>query len=237
MPTRRHLEFQLAHARAAKAVHLELDAEALAARIEALGPSTSVVDSAAPDRRAHLTRPDLGRRLSEGGRAALEARAGGGHDLVIVVGDGLSAPGVDAHAVPWLAALLPEIAAAGWSLGPCVVARRARVALGDEVGALLGARMVLVAIGERPGLSSPDSMGLYITHGPRVGITDEARNCISNIRAAGLAPEAAAVTAARLLTEAMQRRLTGVGLKDDAPVSAIPGRGVRTFLTRSHEEG
>ena len=237
VPTRRHLEFQLAHARAAKAVHLELDAGVLAARLEGLGLAAVVVQSAAADRRAHLARPDLGRRLSAEGRAAIEARAGEGCDLAVVIGDGLSAPAIEANAVPFLEALLPGVRAAGWTLGPCAVARRARVALGDEVGEALGARLVLVAIGERPGLSAPDGMGLYLTHAPRVGTTDEARNCISNVRAAGLRPEAAARTALWLVTEALRRGLTGVALKDDAPVSAIPGRGARTFLAPPAEGG
>ena len=224
VPTRRHLEFQMAHARAAKAVHLELDAEALAARLRGLGLATLVADSRASDRRAHLTRPDLGRRLSAASRAALGPIE---CDLALVVGDGLSAPAVEANAEPFLSALLPGLE--GWTLGPCVVARRARVALGDEVGEALGARMVLVAIGERPGLSAPDGMGVYLTWAPRVGTTDEARNCISNIRPAGQSPAAAARTALWLMREARTRRLTGVTLKDDAPVSSI-GRGVGSFL-------
>jgi ethanolamine ammonia-lyase small subunit len=231
MPTRRHLEFQLAHARATKAVHDELDAEALAEGLAGLGLDVVGVASAAPDRRAYLQRPDLGRRLSPESRAALEARAGEGCDVALVVGDGLSARAVETNARAVLAALLPGLREAGLALGPCVVARGARVALGDEVGEVLGARLVLMAIGERPGLSAPDGMGLYLTWAPRVGTTDEARNCISNIRPAGQSPEAAARTALWLVREALRRRLTGVALKDDAPVSAIAGRRAATFLT------
>lgn len=224
LPVRDVLEFQLAHARARDAVHRPLDAEAIRLAVE----GAVVVHSAAADRATYLRRPDLGRTLDAEGRAALEAaRPEGGWDAVFVIADGLSPVGVQRHAVPLLQACMARLA--GWSIAPTVVAIQARVALGDEIGELLGARLCAVLIGERPGLSVADSVGAYLTYGPRRGRRDSERNCISNVHAAGLSYDAAADMLAWLMTEARSRRLTGVGLKDDriagprAP-AALPGR-------------
>ncbi|WP_102225687.1 ethanolamine ammonia-lyase subunit EutC [Acidimangrovimonas sediminis] len=228
LPTAPHLEFQLAHARARKAVHLEIDGTALAAGIGALGVDTLVVESAAETRAIYLQRPDYGRRLSEAARARLPE--GGTCDLAIVVGDGLSGQAVERNAIPLLEVLIPEIARRGWSLGPVAVVTQARVAIGDEIGARLGARMVLVLIGERPGLSSPDSLGAYLTHAPRAGLTDESRNCVSNIRPAGLGYAEAAHKLLFLMDEALRRGLTGIGLKDEAEALATPDTSRADFL-------
>jgi ethanolamine ammonia-lyase small subunit len=226
LPTREVLEFALAHARARDAVHTRFDVERMQAAIRAAGFETLTVVSAAASRAIYLRRPDLGRRLSSASRAMLEARTGPEVDLVLVVADGLSAAAVHAQAVPLLAALRPLIAQVGWRAAPIVLACEARVALGDEIGALLKARAVAVLVGERPGLSSPDSLGVYLTFAPKVGRTDAERNCVSNIRQEGLAPEAAAVKVAWLLCEALRRQLTGIALKDDSDrILAPPAAG------------
>jgi ethanolamine ammonia-lyase small subunit len=210
LPTSAVLDFSLDHARARDAVHAAVDFDALAARI---GLPTLQVASAAPDRAAYLRRPDLGRRLAAEDRGRLPRAP---VDMLLVVGDGLSAAAVEAHAAPLIAALTPEL-----RNGPVVLARQARVALGDEIGEIMGARMVAVLIGERPGLSSPDSLGVYLTYAPRVGRTDAERNCISNIRPEGLGYEAAAARLTWLVREGLKRRLTGVDLKDQSDLAPL----------------
>jgi ethanolamine ammonia-lyase small subunit len=213
--TRPLLEFRLAHARARDAVHAPLDENSLLA---ALPRPALIVSSRAEDRRTYLMRPDFGRELLADDAARLAAHVGN-HDLAIVVGDGLSAAAAERHAPPLLEALLPALA--DWSLAPLVVARHARVALGDQVAAALGAASVLVLIGERPGLSAPDSLGAYLTWAPRPGTTDAERNCVSNIRPDGLDPAQAARTLAFLLARMRALRLSGVALKDESDRSAI----------------
>jgi len=228
-PTSSQLAFQLAHAQARDAVHWALDVARLQQAItEQLQLTNIALHSAAESRQVYLQRPDLGRRLDPASRARLQQ---GDHDLAIVIADGLSAPAIDNNALPFLRALLPRIAAEGWTLAPSVIVEQGRVAVGDEVGEALGARAVLVMIGERPGLSSPDSMGLYLTWAPRTGLTDESRNCISNVRPAGLGHEAAAAKLHYLLAEAFRRRLSGVALKDESDHDAVPAAaGERGFL-------
>ncbi len=172
LPTAPLLAFNLSHAQARDAVHQPLDADALRRDIEAAGLPTLGVQSAAPDRQHYLRRPDLGRRLADDSRALLAAHGaalGEAPDLVFVVGDGLSAFAAAKQALPLLNAMRPKLD--GWRVGPVVVARQARVALGDEIGELLGARLVAMLIGERPGLSSPDSLGVYLTYAPRSVVT------------------------------------------------------------------
>lgn len=244
-PTAAQLDFQLDHARARDAVHAELDCAALLAALVAAWPEGGpglVLHSAAPDRHVYLQRPDLGRRLDAASRAAVvavgEGGGGGGrHDLAFVVADGLSSFAVAQHAAPFLAILRGQLEAAPWqeaapwSVAPLSIVQQGRVAVGDEVGELLGANIVVVLIGERPGLSSPDSMGLYITWAPRVGLTDERRNCISNVRPAGLRFEEAAGRLHYLLAEARRRQLTGVELKDESDGPGTLERDdVRKFL-------
>lgn len=216
LPTREVLRLAMAHAQARDAVHASFDADELQQRITDLGFATLRVASAAPSRAIYLRRPDLGRRLSAESRTALEAARGSLVDLAVVVADGLSATAIHAQALPMLAAFTPRIRQAGWSAAPIVLASQARVALGDEIGVLLNARAVVVLIGERPGLSSPDSLGVYLTYAPRVGCTDAQRNCISNIRPGGLAFDEAAFKLAWLLEQAFARQLSGVALKDES---------------------
>ena len=225
LPTAEVLKFAFAHAKARDAVHTPFDAAATGARVREVGFETLDVTSAAAARDIYLRRPDLGRRLSAESRAMLAARpAAGPLDLALVVADGLSSAAVHAQAVPFLAALKPWLEQEGWRTAPVVIAREARVALGDEVGALLNTRAVLVMIGERPGLSSPDSLGLYLTFNPQVGCSDAQRNCISNVRADGLSHAAAAFKLAWLLKEAFRRNLTGVDLKDESDDFLVDGR-------------
>ena len=205
------LKFQLAHARARDAVHAALDAQAVAA---ALAPMPVLqVESAAPDRATYLRRPDFGRRLSERS-ASLLAEEGGRCDVVFVIGDGLSATGVQSGAARLLKACAEALG--DLAIGPVVIARQARVALADPIGEALGARVSVMIIGERPGLTVPDSLGIYLTFAPRTGRSDAERNCISNIHGAGgLSPTEAATTLGWLLREALRRQLSGVDLKDD----------------------
>lgn len=228
-PTAVQLDFQLAHAQARDAVHRPLDVAALCTEIEALGLATLPLHSAAASRAVYLQRPDLGRRLGEASRDRLQAWASGREmaacDLAFVVADGLSSLAVQRHAVPLLGELLARLPA-GRSLAPVTVVEQGRVAVGDGIGELLGARLVVVMIGERPGLSSPDSLGLYFTWSPRVGRSDAERNCISNVRPEGLGYAEAAVRLVGLLEEALRRGLSGVGLKDEsgAATGALPAQ-------------
>ena len=216
LPTGALLDLQAAHALARDAVHDALDVEAV--RGQLADRPTVVADSAAPDRVTYLQRPDLGRRLAPDSRTRLTG-LGPAPDLVVVLADGLSARAVVAHAVPVLDAVLGQLD--DWTVGPVVLARQARVALGDEVGQLLGARLCLVLVGERPGLSAPDSLSAYLTWAPAPGRRDSERNCVSNIRPPhGMSVAAAAATLVSLLREARVRELSGVALKDDFP--ALP---------------
>jgi ethanolamine ammonia-lyase small subunit len=210
LPTRELLRFQLDHARARDAVYAELDPRSLPA------PQV-VVHSAASDRSVYLRRPDLGRVLSAESRELL---APGDYDAAIVVADGLSALAVNRHAAPLLAALAPMLDAEQWRMAPLTVALQARVALGDEIGQRLGARQMAILIGERPGLTAPDSLGIYLTYDPRPGRTEAERNCVSNVRPEGLTYERAARKLHFLMSEARVRKLTGVDLKEDARLLA-----------------
>lgn len=209
MPTRPLLEFGLAHARARDAVHHPLDAARLQADLARAGYASAIVHSAAPDRATYLARPDLGRRLREGESLPGEA------EVVVAIEDGLSALAVQAHATPLLAALR-TVNGQRWRQPAVVIALQGRVALGDEIGERMKARLVVVMIGERPGLSSPDSLGLYLTHAPRVGRTDAERNCISNVRPEGLGYAEAARKLDWLAAAALARGMSGVALKDES---------------------
>jgi ethanolamine ammonia-lyase small subunit len=225
LPTAAHLDFQLAHARARDAVHLALDAPQLAQTLDALHDELTTpclfLHSAAADRTIYLQRPDLGRRLDAASRQALAALASPRqtesarpYDVAFVVVDGLSARAIEQNAVPFLASMTRRLAGESWHIAPLCLVLQGRVAIGDEVAELLGAKAVVVLIGERPGLSSPDSMGLYLTWMPHVGLLDASRNCISNVRPAGLGVEAAADKLHTLLTQSRARQLSGVDLKD-----------------------
>ena len=212
LPTRELMAFQMAHARARDAVWLPLDI----ASFSALDPI--ILKSCAPDRATYLRRPDLGRRLSEESRGCLDL---GNHDAVLILADGLSAEAVHRHAPPLVEALIAELP--GWKFAPVVVVEQGRVAIGDEIGELLGAQIAVMMIGERPGLGSPDSLGVYLTWLPRVGRTDAERNCVSNIRLEGLAPQLAGHRVAELMKAARQRQLTGVTIVTQLSSVISPG--------------
>ncbi|QWG21915.1 ethanolamine ammonia-lyase subunit EutC [Bradyrhizobium sediminis] len=216
LPTGALLEFTLAHARARDAVHAAFDGPALISGLDGLGLETLAVSSCARERTDYLRRPDLGRKLDQVSRQLLASRNAGPCRLAIVVGDGLSPAAVNAHAVALVRSLMPRLAGERIEIEHAVVASGARVALGDEIGAMLGARMVVVLIGERPGLSAPDSLGAYLTFAPRPGVTDAERNCVSNIHGAGLGYDEAAFRIAWLVHEGLARGVTGVALKDES---------------------
>ncbi len=221
LPTEEVLQFGYAHAMAQDAVHLPLDVDALCASLHAADFPTLRVNSRAGDRGTYLLRPDLGRRLEAESVAALQAaKPEKPLDLLLVVGDGLSSLAIQKHALPMLEAIR-RIAPQDWQIGPVVVASQARVALGDEVGEALGARLVAILIGERPGLSSPDSLGMYLTYEPRVGRHNAERNCISNVRTEGLSYATAAHKLLWLAQEGLRLKLTGVDLKDESDMILI----------------
>jgi ethanolamine ammonia-lyase small subunit len=218
------LEFRLAHARARDAVHAPLDTERLGAELAPLGLPVLAAASAVRDRAQYLMRPDLGRQLAPDSTSLLESHADSGHDVALVVSDGLSAHAVARHAPPLLAALLPRLRAADWRIAPLTIVRQGRVAIGDAAAQRLHARAVVILIGERPGLSAPDSMGAYLTWQPGPATTDANRNCISNIRPAGIDPPVAALKIMQLLRAMRARQLSGVALKDESEQDLIEDR-------------
>ncbi|MEP7100033.1 MAG: ethanolamine ammonia-lyase subunit EutC [Burkholderiales bacterium] len=226
LPTDEALRFGWAHAMARDAVHAALDGDALEATLRAQGWLVERVHSRAPDRTTYLRRPDLGRQLepADAERLRLEA-ADLWHepacDVCIVIGDGLSSLAIERHAAPLLAALRPHLPEST-RFAPIVIATQARVALADEAGEAFGARLVVMLIGERPGLSSPDSLGIYLTHTPRRGRSDAERNCISNVRPEGLSYDAAAFKLAWLMRAALRLGETGVALKDESDLDILP---------------
>jgi ethanolamine ammonia-lyase small subunit len=211
LPTSALLAFTLDHARARDAVHAVFDVPAITAGLRDLGLQAFGVS-----RKEYLGRPDLGRTLDPASRDLLESHHSGSCRLAVVIGDGLSPSAVNAHAVELVRGLVPRLAENEIAIDQAVVASGARVALGDEIGAVLGARMIVMLIGERPGLSAPDSLGAYLTFAPRAGLTDEKRNCVSNIHAAGLGYDEAASRIAWLVREGLSRGITGVALKDES---------------------
>lgn len=219
LPTAEVLRLGLAHAQARDAVHQPWQIDALQQQLQVLQLPVLRVHSAAPDRHTYLLRPDWGRRLSAQSVAELQVRQVSPCDVLCVIGDGLSSTAVECYAAPLLQALLPLLQTQGLRIGPVVLAQQARVALGDPIAQALQAQLVLMLVGERPGLSSCDSMGAYVTWAPQIGTPDSARNCVSNIRNNGLPPPVAAAQLHWLIAQAFRQKNTGVRLKDesDAP--------------------
>jgi ethanolamine ammonia-lyase small subunit len=221
LPTAEVLRLAAAHAQARDAVHVALDVSALESQLHAAGwQQCLTVASRVASRNEYLRRPDLGRRLAPADAARLQDLAAGAVHVAMVLGDGLSALALQTHALPLLSALRTALGDT-LSLAPLVIATQARVALADEIGALLQARIALILLGERPGLSSPDSLGAYLTHAPAIGRSDAERNCVSNIRPQGLPPERAAGRIAWLLHASLRRGLSGVALKDDSATELL----------------
>ena len=223
LPTRALLEFQLSRSQARDAVQRVLDCAALERQLHERGWEVCRLQSAAKDRHVYIQRPDLGRILSDESKAVLESRprAAVSYDVAFVIADGLSALAVERHAAALLRAIVPKLHEAGWRLAPICIVERGRVAVGDEIGALLPARLTALLIGERPGLSSPDSLGVYLTWDPMPGRSNAERNCISNIRTEGLSYAFAAHKLFYLIAEAQRRKLTGVNLKEEAPTLPV----------------
>jgi ethanolamine ammonia-lyase small subunit len=234
LPTRRHLDFQLAHARARDAVTLPLNFQELAKNLDRHGIPSIQLQSRAPDRQTYLQRPDRGRLLDTDSAGALKQTAEGNRspDVALVIADGLSSNAIDAHAVNLTARLASELTKKRLRYLPVCLVRGGRVAVGDHIGEIMSSRMTVLLIGERPGLSSPDSMGIYFTYGPKRGVSDAGRNCISNIHARGLTYDGALGKLLFLIAEADRLKRSGVRLKEDAPVHQPlkqPARG-RNFL-------
>ena len=221
-PTEQQLEFQRDHAQARDAVHTPLNVSVISAEIEALGLETLTLQSMARDRAEYLQRPDLGRSLSPESLPLL-APYMQGFDIAFVVADGLSSVAVQNHAPALLADVMPILHREGWSTAPISIVTQARVAIGDDIARALIASIVVVLIGERPGLSSPDSLGIYLTWKPAPGTLDSQRNCISNVRPQGLPYHIAARKLIYLIREAQHRQLSGVDLKEDAEAVALEG--------------
>ena len=228
LPTSEMLAFQLSHAQARDAVNFPLDISEMTKTLSAIDALSEVekplsVQSEAVDRVTYLQRPDLGRKLNQAGRTTLlntmqnrQSSTQAQYDLAIVVVDGLSSLAVQKNAAPFISELLKQLPTepSPYKIAPITLVEQGRVAIGDDIGELLNAQVVMVLIGERPGLSSPDSLGLYLTWEPKTGLNDACRNCISNIRPAGLSYFEAARRAVYLLQEAKKCGLTGVNLKD-----------------------
>ncbi len=217
LPTGELLDFQLAHARAKDAVYAALDYDTLKSDIERItGSGALVLESMVRDRAEYLKRPDLGRRLSKESRELIVAlNITEGSDVSLTVSEGLSAFAIDRNIRPFFELLMPDLESAGLSMAPVCLVRQGRVAAADETGSLLCSRIAVIFIGERPGLSSPDSMGIYITYNPRPGTTDERRNCISNVRPEGMSYRAGVSKLMYLIRQALRLGMSGVALKDE----------------------
>lgn len=223
LPTQALLAFQMDHASARDAVHIALQTEPLIEALKTAGYDSLVLQSRANDRSEYLQRPDLGRRLNQQAVATLEAYRQQHSEPVqvsLVIADGLSSMAVQSHAAAVAAAVLSRLESRGLSIGPVAIVTQGRVAVGDEVGERLGAQLLILLVGERPGLSSPDSLGIYYTYQPKVGLTDVRRNCISNVRPAGMSIDAASEKLLWLIDESMRLGCSGVALKDQSVSSA-----------------
>ena len=216
VPTRAVLDFQLAHAQARDAVHFSWDMDSFAGQVRGLGEEVLILDTPITSRGEYLRRPDLGRVLSEGARSRLRDVKAGETDVALIVTNGLSSTAVERHGIPLLQAIVNGYRTRKIHMAPVSLVANGRVALSDAIGSILGARMAVIVVGERPGLSAADSLGVYLTFAPQPGNTDAQRNCISNIRPPeGLGYGEAAAKLLYLTEEAMRRGVSGVALKED----------------------
>jgi len=215
IPIKQSLEFKLAHAHARDAVYSVLDVDGLTNNFKPYNLPVLHLHSKAFTRHKYLKRPDLGRQLSEEWIALLNDNNAGA-DVAIIIADGLSATAVNENSFYLLEILIPMLQGAGLTVAPLCLVEQGRVAIGDDIGHFLKAKITVLLIGERPGLSAADSMGAYLTYGPKPGLTDESRNCISNIRPLGLTHKPAAEKIFYFINEALKRKLTGIALKDNA---------------------
>ncbi len=218
LPTREWLRFRWAHACAKDAVHAPLDTENLAHVLSPLGLPVRQLHSQVCNAQQYLLRPDYGRKLDENSRCLLSTNQQS-HDICLVIADGLSSIAIAQHTLPLLESLLPQLAKRQYRLAPLMIVHYGRVAIGDDIGYLMKSKLTVVLIGERPGLSAPDSMGIYLTYDPQPALTDERRNCISNVRPEGLPCLMAAEKLSYLIDESLRRKVSGVALKDDLRLS------------------
>jgi len=217
VPTSALLDFQLAHAQARDAVHYPWDRDAFAAQVRGLGAEALILDTLVTSRGEYLKRPDLGRVLSEESRSRLRGVKACEADVALIATNGLSSIAVERHGIPLLRAILDGYRKRRIRIAPVSLVANGRVALSDDIGGVLAARVSVIVVGERPGLSAADSLGIYLTFAPKPGRTDAERNCISNIRPPeGLGYEAAAAELVYLTGEAMRRGISGVALKGEA---------------------
>ena len=216
-PIKEVLSFKMCHAHARDAVYSILNVDKLVESLQQFQIPVIIANSKANNRAVYLQRPDLGRRLNDASVNNLRNESSHSADVAIIIADGLSATAVNEHATHVVKKLIPFLKQSVLTIAPIVIAQQARVAIADEIGSLLNAKLSVILIGERPGLSSPDSMGAYITYQPSPGKTDESRNCVSNIRPEGLSYELAAEKIAKLIKASLQLRLSGIALKDDLP--------------------
>jgi ethanolamine ammonia-lyase small subunit len=216
VPTQALLDFQLAHAQARDAVHFAWNIDAFAEQVRGLGEEVLILDTPVGSRDEYLRRPDLGRVLTEGSRSRLRNFNAGEADVALIVTNGLSSTAVERHGIPLLQAIVNGCRTRQFRIAPVSLVTNGRVALSDDIGSILAARVAVIVVGERPGLSAADSLGVYLTYAPQPGNTDAERNCISNIRPPeGLSYEAAAAKLLYLTEEAMRRGISGVALKDE----------------------
>lgn len=230
LPTRPALAFQLAHAEAKDAVLKKLDIALLEQQLSALQHKMLHVQSDAADKDVYLKRPDLGRELSEESRLQLKQYAQqhpAAYDVLIVAGDGLSARAIEDNAPYFIQQFYTACHEQNWSVAPLVIAVGSRVALGDEIASILRAKMLVMLIGERPGLSSPDSMGIYYTWQAQKGCHDAMRNCISNVRPAGLPVQVAIQRLVALMRKSCALGMSGVHLKDEHEMESIENQPLR----------
>jgi ethanolamine ammonia-lyase small subunit len=215
VPTKQTLDLNMAHAHARDAVYAELTLDAIEQQLQSFNLVVLQLKSMATHRTQYLQRPDLGRRLHPVSTEQLPAFGEYPADVAIIIADGLSASGINAHSLPLLQELIPLIQNQGLTIAPICLVEQGRVAIADDIGAGLKVKLSIILIGERPGLSSADSIGAYITYNPQPGLTDDARNCVSNIRPGGLPFKQAAIKIGHLTQAAFRRKLSGVNLKDD----------------------
>ncbi|MCE7056376.1 ethanolamine ammonia-lyase subunit EutC [Algoriphagus sp. AGSA1] len=212
LKTQELLQFRKDHALAKDAVWASLDTNSLESAIQDLKLPSITLTSQAENRETYIKRPDLGRKLSKESITLIKSSKSEATAISIILADGLSANAIPLHAIPFLQEFLPRINR--HSLAPISIVKQGRVAISDEIGELFSSKISIILIGERPGLSSPYSMGIYLTYNPKAGNTDEKRNCISNIRTGGLPYAYAAEKLAFLCSEALRLKLSGVLLKD-----------------------
>ena len=231
LPTRANLDFQLAHALARDAVHIPLNFDALKTKLDNLSYPSQILQSQADNQSIYLQRPDLGRLLNQASKDSLTTNKTSNVDTVIVVVDGLSSKAIENHAIPFLALLVPALTTANYHLAPISFVKHGRVAIGDAIAEHYNAKLCINLIGERPGLSSPDSMGIYFTYQAKADLsTDADRNCISNIHANGLSYEQALTKLLFLIKGAEQLKLSGVLLKDETTEGLLTQQNSKTFL-------